>query len=184
MDKSSVFPRRAGDERTAWEGRQFAVVEVAHQYPDGSLRLHEVMTAPDVVRTYAVDGDRIAVIREFRHDVGERVLRVPAGRIGAGEDPSVAALRELEEETGLRAGSCSLLRRSQPVLKFRHQAWHYIATDLEQSSQRLELGEDVQLDWLRLADIEETVLSLAIPEDSIALSLLLIAKGRASTATR
>jgi ADP-ribose pyrophosphatase len=174
-----TFPSHAGDERTAWQGRQFSVIEVAHEYPDGSLRVHEVMSGPDVVRAYAVDHGRVAVISEFRHDVGSRVLRVPSGRITPGEQPHVAALRELEEETGLRARTCRLLRQSQPVLKFRHQVWHYVATDLEFAQQRLEDGEDVNLRWLDLTEVEEAVLSGVFREDSIALSLLLIAKGRA-----
>ena len=56
------------------------------------------------------DEDRVLLVRQYRVAVGEALLEVPAGTLdiladGSIEDPELAAPRELEEETGMRAGS-------------------------------------------------------------------------------
>lgn len=49
--------------------------------------------------------EEVTLISQFRVAVGEDVLEIPAGKIEEGEtSPTEAALRELWEETGLRAG--------------------------------------------------------------------------------
>jgi ADP-ribose pyrophosphatase len=55
------------------------------------------------------DADEIVLVEQLRVPVGQRVIELPAGVIGdepqfAGESIEAAALRELEEETGFRAG--------------------------------------------------------------------------------
>lgn len=52
----------------------------------------------------ALTPDRqVALVEQYRHALGRRVLEVPAGHIPDKEDPLAAAQRELLEETGLSA---------------------------------------------------------------------------------
>lgn len=54
----------------------------------------------------AVDGGHVLLVEQFRVPIGRNCIELPAGLIGddvAGEDPLIAAGRELEEETGYRA---------------------------------------------------------------------------------
>lgn len=58
----------------------------------------------------AVDAeDHVILVDQFRVPLGKRCIELPAGLVGdhdehADEDASIAAARELEEETGYRAG--------------------------------------------------------------------------------
>jgi ADP-ribose pyrophosphatase len=58
----------------------------------------------------AIDADNhVLLVGQFRVPLGRNCIELPAGLIGddvgkAGEDPAEAANRELEEETGYRAG--------------------------------------------------------------------------------
>lgn len=55
----------------------------------------------------AVEDDHVLLVEQYRVPLGKNCLELPAGLIGdetEGEDPIEAAGRELEEETGYRAG--------------------------------------------------------------------------------
>lgn len=54
----------------------------------------------------AVEDDHVLLVEQYRVPLGKACIELPAGLIGddsEGEDPLVAAGRELEEETGYRA---------------------------------------------------------------------------------
>jgi ADP-ribose pyrophosphatase len=48
--------------------------------------------------------DSIILLRQYRYAAGGPIWEVPAGKLDGGEPPEVCAARELEEETGYRAG--------------------------------------------------------------------------------
>jgi ADP-ribose pyrophosphatase len=80
--------------------------------------------------------DRVLLVRQWRVAAGQALLEIPAGTLdvaadGSVEDPDLAAPRELEEETGMRAGSWRLLARFYTAPGFTSELMHlYLATDL------------------------------------------------------
>lgn len=59
---------------------------------------------PDGVILYGVYGekkDRIVLIRQYRYPIGDYVYEFPAGLVEPGENMLDAAIREMQEETGL-----------------------------------------------------------------------------------
>jgi ADP-ribose pyrophosphatase len=89
------------------------------------------------VAILAIDAeDRVLLVRQYRVAVGELLLEVPAGTLdvaddGTIEEPDVAARRELEEETGMRAGTWRKVARFYTAPGFASEQMHlYLATDL------------------------------------------------------
>jgi ADP-ribose pyrophosphatase len=72
--------------------------------PDGTFS-REVVEHPDAVAVVALDAEeRVVLVRQYRHPLGEALLEIPAGTLDIeGEDPVEAAHRELAEEVGLEA---------------------------------------------------------------------------------
>lgn len=65
-----------------------------------------VVDDPGAVVVLAIDAeDRVVVLRQYRHPAQHRLVELPAGKLDMpGEDPLVAAHRELREEAALEAG--------------------------------------------------------------------------------
>lgn len=91
-------------------------------------------------------------MRQYRVAVREALLEVPAGTLDVADDgtieaPELAAPRELEEETGMRAGSWELIARFYTAPGFASELMHlYLATDLRPADgERLGPDEDEHL---------------------------------------
>jgi ADP-ribose pyrophosphatase len=86
----------------------------------------------------------ITLIRQLRPAVGDFLLELPAGRLSPGEDPKLAAERELIEETGLVASSIMSLGvlHSSPGV-FDEVIHLYLATELTQGEAAPEAYEDI-----------------------------------------
>lgn len=57
---------------------------------------------PDAVKIVALwKGSKLVVINEFRPQINDWILDIPAGKLDPGEDVETCAVRELKEETGL-----------------------------------------------------------------------------------
>lgn len=72
--------------------------------PDGHEQDYHVFEVSNAVAVVPIMADgRIAMVWQYRYPSGRSHWEVPAGRIHGGEDPALAAARELREEAGCEA---------------------------------------------------------------------------------
>lgn len=92
-------------------GRVFTVVTDQVVMPGGGIADRDYLVHCGAVGIVAVDDDdRIAMIYQYRHAVGQRLWELPAGLIDVAGEPLVtAAARELAEEADLTAARWDLL---------------------------------------------------------------------------
>jgi ADP-ribose pyrophosphatase len=146
------------DSTVLHEGRYLTFRVDTIERTDGSRSTREIAGHPGAVAILAVDDDdNLLFVRQFRLAAGQVLLEIPAGTLdtaddGTVEDPDVAAPRELEEETGLRAGSWRLLGRFYTAPGFTEELMSlYLATDLRPAhGDRLGPDEDERLLALRV----------------------------------
>jgi ADP-ribose pyrophosphatase len=147
--------------------------------PDGRRGEFWLLDAPDWVNVVPLvmtpEGPAFVMVRQYRHGSAMITTEFPAGAVEQGEDPRVAAARELREETGYRAGNLTLLGRVQPNPAFMGN-WcsTWLAEDLTvEGAARLDELEDLEALTVPVSDVEarmgsgEYVNSLAV----VALSL-------------
>ncbi len=75
--------------------------------PNGRRVLVDEVIFPDsvaVLPVYRGGEPEVVLVRQYRPTIDKWTLEAPAGTIMPGESPEEAALRELEEEAGLKAG--------------------------------------------------------------------------------
>jgi ADP-ribose pyrophosphatase len=78
--------------------------------PSGRLATREVVEHPGAVAIVGVTSDRrVLLLRQRHHTIQRTLLGLPAGTLEPGETPEACARRELEEETGYRAGPLTQL---------------------------------------------------------------------------
>ncbi len=126
-----------GDRQVQWEVVEFRnAVTVVPVLPDG----------------------RVVFVHQYRPAVERRILELPAGTLEPGEDPQETARRELEEETGYRAGTLVKLAEFFTVPGLGTERMYlYEARHLEPGPMRLEPDEDLHLVLLNRDEILEGI---------------------------
>jgi len=123
--------------RTVHTGHYLAVRVDDILTPEGKPSTRDIVEHPGAVAIVALDPeDRVLMVRQFRLAAGRTLLEIPAGTLdraadGSLEEPDLAARRELEEETGFRAGSWEHLGAFWTAPGFATELMHlYLARDL------------------------------------------------------
>ena len=97
------MPERTLSTSRVWVGRLIAVRVDEVETDDRRRATREIVEHPGAVGVLAWDGERLALVRQWRHAAGETLLEIPAGTLEPGEDPEASARRELAEEAGVTA---------------------------------------------------------------------------------
>lgn len=173
------------DSRVSHEGMMSTLRIDRVSGPDGSVMTREVAEHLDAVAVVPLTDDRqVVLVRQYRHPVRRYELEVPAGILDVdGEAAYDAAVRELAEETGLRAA------RLERVTRFWNSAgWSdesttiFVATGLTPAPHDeafVAEGEEADMVVLRmpLEDALAKVRSGEIGDAKTIIGLLLVANG-------
>ena len=65
------------------------------------LKMSGNMNRPDAVAVYALAGDKVVLVKQYRYPINAWIYEFPAGLVENGEDYHDTAVREMKEETGL-----------------------------------------------------------------------------------
>src|SRR5437762_9051643 len=88
----------------------------------------------------------VALVRQYRHPAVRYLLELPAGTLNDKERPEEGAARELEEELGVVAGKLEKLCEFFVSPGFcEEKMWLFLATDLRETTQRLEDDEVIEI---------------------------------------
>ncbi len=108
MTQSHDAPEVLSSERI--HGRWLGLRVDTLRYPRGYETTHDVVEHRGGVTILPIDtDDTVLFVSQYRHAIGRDLLELPAGTLDEGEEPEACAQRELQEETGYRAGSIERL---------------------------------------------------------------------------
>ena len=117
------------------------------QLEDGTVVDREIVVNKGAVVIVPVTGNKqVRLLKQYRAAAEKWIIELPAGGLESGEDPDLAAPRELLEETGDRAGTWQKLHGfySAPgiLTEFLHL---YLATDLTPGPNKTEFDEHIEV---------------------------------------
>ncbi|WP_179471459.1 NUDIX domain-containing protein [Mycolicibacterium vinylchloridicum] len=169
--------------REVYRNNWLTVREDVVRRPDGSTGIYGVVDKPDYALIIAVDGDRLALVEQYRYPLGERRWEFPQGTAPdrAAVAPAELAVRELREETGLTAGSFVVLGRLDIAAGMSSQRGSvFLATDITEGEHDREHEEqDMHFAWFERSRFEDMVRSGEITDaQSIAAYGLLLLRER------
>lgn len=163
------------DRKTAYKGKRIVVEELHYRNP----RTNQIIYREHVLAGHAAiimpitDNNEFIMIKEPRTPIGKNVLAFPAGMIEEGEKPEDGARRELEEETGYRAGNLKKLREVYPAIGYSNeQTIIFLATNLVKTERHLDETEDIEVLKIPVEEVKKMLESGEIQTSSETVGLL------------
>jgi ADP-ribose pyrophosphatase len=136
-----------------WKGHTVSVRVDDVQRGDGRLTTRDVVEHPGAVAILAWDGERLAMVSQWRHATGQVLLEIPAGTLEPDEAPAATARRELAEEVGLAARTWVEGPRFYTTPGFSTEIMHvFLATELGEATADADEDEQLEPSWLSLDD--------------------------------
>lgn len=150
------------DSRIVYENRWMKVREDQIRRKDGSLGIYGFVDKPDFAIIVPIQNGIVHLVQQYRYPIGRRQWEVPQGSWEGepGADPRDLARGELEEETGLLAGSIQEVGHLYPLYGTVTQSYRiFLATDLKPGRHRPEHEEqDLVTRAFPLAEVEAMIL--------------------------
>lgn len=176
MDNDRNLREIPQSEKTVFEGILINVSHMQVQLPNGQTAAREIVHHKGAAAVVPVDAeDNVYMVRQHRVALDLMTMEIPAGKLDyVGEDPHDCAVRELEEETGLRAERFELLTHVVTTPGFCTETIGlYLATGLSQHEDHPDPDEFLHVEKLPLKEAVERVMSGEFRDAKTALGLLM-----------
>lgn len=139
-----------------YEGKIIKVRCDDAELPDGKPCTREIVEHNGGACVLYIEDGKALLVRQFRYAYGESIYEIPAGKLEKGEDPMLAAARELEEEAGVKAGKLELMFTLYPTPGYTNEKIYiYQAFDAKKVAAHLDEGEFLDVEYVSLEKVEE-----------------------------
>ncbi len=140
----------------------------------GAKASREVVEHRPAVAIVPMDSENnVLLVRQYRHPAKSDLLEVPAGVIEIGEEPEIAAIRELREEVGYTSGDRRLLFGFWTSPGFTDEyIYGYLAKDLVEGKLPRDFDEDISVEKIPVRRIQKLI-RLGEIQDAKSIALLM-----------
>src|SRR4051812_24766345 len=141
--------------RRGFDGKLLHVRVDDVRLPSGRRVTREVVEHPGAVAIVGITSDhQVLLLRQSHHPIARTLLGLPAGTLEPGETPEACARRELEEETGFRAGRLTQLASYYTSPGYTNERLTiFRADDCEPAGGSIDPDEFIQLAPVSLSDV-------------------------------
>lgn len=143
--------------------------------PNGNIVKWDFIGHKGAAAVVAVnDEGKLLMVRQYRNALDRETLEIPAGGLESVDEPTdAAAARELEEETGYKAGKLELLMTLRTTVAFCNEKIDvYVATDLKPSRQHLDEDEFINVEAWDIESLAQMIYDCKIQDGKTVASLM------------
>ena len=134
--------------KTIYQGPLFTLRQFEVEI-NGKTYQRDVLDHVGAVALLVVQNHKILFVKQFRYGIMKDTLEIPAGLIDEKETPKEAALRELEEETGMGAHQLTLFNSLYPVPAYCNEiSYFFLAEELYPSKKDADPDEAIEMLWI------------------------------------
>ncbi|HEX5396028.1 MAG TPA: NUDIX hydrolase [Candidatus Limnocylindria bacterium] len=145
------MPERTVSSTHAYRGKLISLRIDEVEMESGRHATREVVEHPGAVAILAWDGERLAMVSQWRQAAQLTMLEIPAGTLDPGEAPEATARRELAEEVSLAAATWEQGPSFFTAPGFSTERLSlFLATDLEPAEAQADDDEAIEGSWLTL----------------------------------
>lgn len=132
--------------------------------PDGTKTTHEVILRNNGIILVLKYNNKFVLTKMYRYPVDEYSIEFPMGFIDKGENPRDAAIREVEEETGLKVKDVNFLGETWAWSGLMNQSIFVFSANVSgKGKQNLEETEqDLESFYVDQSELEKLIESNAI----------------------
>lgn len=147
------------EQRLIHQGKVVGFYEDIVKLPSGKTVVWDLVKHKGAAAVVPVTGrGTILLVKQYRNALDQETLEIPAGGIEPGETPLECVTREIEEETGFKAGHMEHLMTIITAIGFCDERIPiYVATDLKPSKQHLDEDEFIDVKEFTTDEIKEMI---------------------------
>lgn len=139
---------------------------------DGAISVREIVEHGGGSCVLCVKEGKMLLVRQFRYAYKDFLWEIPAGKIEKDEPPEVTAIRELEEECGVKASRAELLCEIYPSPGYTNEIIRlFRATGLSEGKICLDSDERIEAKWFDIKEVKEMVASGKIKDAKTLIAL-------------
>ena len=157
-----------------YEGSIIKVTEHIVTCPNGKDAHREIVHHPGGVGVVPIDDDGyVYMVKQYRIPYDKMMMEIPAGKLDKGENPDVAARRELREETGLIADNLEFIGHFYPSVGFCDEDLRmYVATGLKQGETDPDDDEFVDVEKIHIDEVVNMIMNNQISDGKTIAAIL------------
>ena len=161
-------------ERVIYDGNFLKLQKDDVLLPSNQRATREFVVHPGAACVLAFDENQdVLLVKQFRYPIGEVLLEIPAGKIDLGEAPIDCAKRELEEETGYRAGELELLGVMHPAAAYTtEKIYIYLAKNLKKTQTNFDEDEFLIPQKMKFDRLVEQILNDQVSDAKTQIAVL------------
>ncbi len=127
------YEEKTLNKKLIYEGSIIKLEQHEVELPNGKRSNRDIIRHKGASAVVPITAEgKIIFVEQYRKPFEAVSYEIPAGKLDPGEDPEVCAARELEEETGYKAGSLTKILALHPWPAFADEVIHiYLARDLK-----------------------------------------------------
>ena len=148
------------DSELIFDGKVVRLERDLVKCPNGNNSYREIIRHNGGAAIFCLnEKNEVLLERQFRYAYNDVIYEIPAGKLEKNEDPYLAALRELEEETGFKASRLESLGKIYPTCGYTNEIIYlFLANDYVKTNTHFDDDEVIETLWVSIDKLKQMIL--------------------------